>query len=86
MSMRYPKVKDDWRTRSITTPDGVTITFFDNKLHNWNGPAIRYPRSFKKKPEFYLYGFLKSRDEWMELRRDRNGVPPDKNPQVQSRF
>ena len=41
MSMRYPKVKDDWRTRSITTPDGVTITFFDNKLHNWNGPAIR---------------------------------------------
>ena len=36
--------------------------------------------------EYYLYGFRKTRDEWMELRKDRNGVPPDKNPQVQSRF
>ena len=28
----------------------------------------------------------KVKDDWLEFRRDRNGVPPDKNPQVQSRF
>jgi hypothetical protein len=84
--MTKSKEKFDWRTRTITTPEGVQITFFNNKLHNWNGPAIRYPRSFKQKPEYYLYGLQKTRDEWLELRRDRNGVPPDKNPQVKARF
>ena len=80
------KVKDDWSTRSITTPEGITITFFDKKLHNWNGPAIKYNDGSRRKSEYYLYGILRTRDEWMELRRDRNGVPPDKNHQVQSRF
>ena len=80
------KPKEDYSTRTIKTPDGLKITFFDNKFHNWDGPAIRYPSYMKQKPEYYLYGFKKTRDEWMELRKDRNGVPPDKNPQVQSRF
>ena len=84
--MSKKSTKGDWSTRTITTPEGVQITFFDKKLHNWNGPAIKYPRSFKQKPEYHLYGLPKTRDEWLELRRDRNGVPPDKTPQVQSRF
>jgi len=80
------KVKKEWSTRSITTPDGITISFFDNKLHNWNGPAIKYPSSMKKKAEYYLYGIQQTREDWMEFRKDRSGVPPEKNPQVQSRF
>jgi hypothetical protein len=76
----------DYRTRTITTPDGKTITFFDNKLHNWNGPALKYPKELKLKPEYHLYGFQYTKDEWVEARKDRNGVPPDKNPQVKSRF
>ena len=84
--MSKKSTKGDWSTRTITTPEGVTITFFDNKLHNWNGPALKYPKSYKQKSEYWLYGFQKTREEWIELRRDRNGVPPDKNPQVQSRF
>jgi len=80
------KVKADWSTRTINTPEGVQITFFDKKLHNWNGPAIKYNDGSRRKSEYYLYGLQKTRDEWMELRRDRSGVPPDKNPQVQSRF
>jgi alpha-beta hydrolase superfamily lysophospholipase len=36
--------------------------------------------------EYYLYGFQLTKDEWVEARKDRNGVPPDKNPQVKSRF
>ena len=80
------KVKEDWSTRSITTPEGIKITFFNNKLHNWNGPAVVYNDGSRRKSEYYLYGIQRTRDEWMEFRRDRNGVPPDKNPQVQSRF
>lgn len=80
------KVKEDYRTRTITTPEGIAITFFNNKLHNWNGPAIRYNDSSRRKAEYYLYGIQRTREEWIEFRRDRNGVPPDKNPQVQSRF
>jgi|TARA_R110000803_G_scaffold198895_1_gene262777 hypothetical protein len=80
------KVKKEWSTRSITTPDGITISFFDNKLHNWNGPALKYPSSMKKKAEYYLYGIQQTREDWMEFRKDRSGVPPEKNPQVQSRF
>ena len=48
-----PKIKEDWSTRTIKTPDGITITFFDNKLHNWNGPALKYPSSYKQKAEYY---------------------------------
>jgi len=80
------KVKEDFSTRTITTPEGITITFFNKKFHNWNGPAIRYNDGSKRKPEYYLYGIQRTKEEWIEFRRDRNGVPPDKNPQVQSRF
>jgi len=78
--------QEEWSTRNITTPEGVKITFFDNKFHNWNGPAIKYPRSENKPDEYYLYGFEYDKETWLEFRRDRNGVAPDKNPQVQSRF
>ncbi len=80
------KVKEDWSTRTITTPDGITISFFNNKLHNWNGPAVKYKDGSKRKAEYYLYGIQRTKDDWLEFRRDRSGVPPDKNPQVQSRF
>ena len=80
------KVKEDWSTRTITTPDGITISFFNNKLHNWNGPAVKYKDGSKRKAEYYLYGIERTKDDWLEFRRDRSGVPPDKNPQVQSRF
>jgi hypothetical protein len=80
------KVKEDWSTRTITTPDGITISFFNNKLHNWNGPAVKYKDGSKRKAEYYLYGIQRTKDDWIEFRRDRSGVPPDKNPQVQSRF
>jgi len=84
--MSKKSTKGDWSTRTINTPEGVQITFFDKKLHNWNGPAIKYNDGSRRKSEYYLYGLQKTRDEWVELRRDRSGVPPDKNPQVQSRF
>lgn len=76
----------DYKTRTLTTPEGITITYFDGKLHSWDKPSIIYSKESKQKPEYHLYGIPYSKDEWIEARRDRNGVPPEKNPQVKSRF
>ena len=76
----------DYKTRTLTTPEGTTITYFDGKLHNWDGPALKPSKISKQKAEYHLYGFQYTKDEWVEARRDRNGVTPDKNPQVTSRF
>jgi hypothetical protein len=78
--------KHDYKTRTLKSTDGRIITYFNGVLHSWDGPSIKYPKSEKKKDEYYLYGFQLTKDEWVEARKDRNGVPPDKNPQVKSRF
>ena len=74
------------QVKKYTSPDGTVRYVKDGKLHNWDGPALKYSKTEKKKDEYYLYGFQLSKDEWVEARKDRNGVPPDKNPQVKSRF
>lgn len=76
----------DYKLRTLKSTDGRTITYFDGKLHNWDGPALKHPKESKLKPEYYLYGIPYTKDEWVEARKDRNGVPPEKNPQVKSRF
>ncbi len=78
--------KNDYKTRTLKSTDGRVITYFNGVLHSWDKPSIIYPKETKQKPEYYLYGFQYTKDEWVEARRDRNGVPPDKNPQVKSRF
>lgn len=78
--------RNDYKTRTIKTTDDRTITYFNGVLHSWEGPAIKYGSSYKKKDEYYLYGFKKSKDEWTEARRDRNGVSPDKSSSVNSRY
>ena len=59
---------------------------FDGKLHSWDVPAITYINGKRSLDEYYLYGIRYSKEDWLEARRDRNGVTPDKNPQVKSRF
>ena len=77
---------NNYTTKTLTTPEGIKISYFDNKLHSWNIAAIRYTKEMKKKDEYYLYGLQKTKEEWIEFRQGRHGVPPDKNPQVSSRF
>lgn len=74
--------KTEFKTRTIHTPDGVKMIIFDSKLHSWEEAAVQYPKEMKKKDEYHLYGFLKTKDEWLEARRDRNGVPPEKSGSV----
>lgn len=70
--------KDDFKSRTIKSPHGITRIIFDNKLHSWDLPALTYGKESKKKDEYYLYGIQKTKDEWLEARRDRNGEPPEK--------
>ena len=44
----------DYKSRTLTTEDGRTITYFDGKLHSWDGPALKYAKESKKKDEYYL--------------------------------
>lgn len=77
---------NEFKSRRLKNKDGVIMIMFDGKLHSWDEAAVQYPKEIKKKDEYYLYGFKKTKDEWLEARRDREGLHPDKNPQVNSRF
>lgn len=74
--------KDDYKSRTIKSPDGTTRIIFDGKLHSWDFPAVTYSKESKKKDEYYLYGIQKTKDEWLEARRDRIGIPPCKQTSV----
>jgi len=42
-------------SRKLTKPDGTVMYTFDNKLHNWDGPAL-IPEGDMKKREYYING------------------------------
>jgi hypothetical protein len=73
-------MKNEFQTRRLKSPDGILRIIFDNKLHSWEEAALQYPKDMKKKDEYYLYGIQYTKDEWLEQRRDRNGVSPAHNP------
>jgi hypothetical protein len=70
------------QTKSLKS-EGKTIHYFDNPdrrvFHNWEGPAIKY-NSKSTKDEYYLFGEKLTKEEWLEAKRDFNGIPPSKNP------
>ena len=48
-------------SKKITRADGTIAYIFDNKLHNWEGPAL-IPEGNNRKREYYINGiksFLK---------------------------
>jgi len=78
--------ENTFKTKTFTSPDGIKRTIFDGKLHSFEHPAVQYPKEMKKKDEYYVYGIQYTKDQWLEAKRDTNGVPPDKNPQINSRY
>lgn len=68
----------DYQTRTLKSTDGRIITYFNGVLHSWDGPALVHPKDSKIKPEYYLYGIQYTKDEWLEIKRDRNRVASDK--------
>lgn len=64
----YPK------SRKLSQADGTIAFSWDGKLHNWDGPAL-IPQGNTRKKEYWLYGFQKTKDEWQEMRSQREGLP-----------
>ena len=73
----YPK------SRRLVKADGTIAYAWDGKLHNWDGPAL-LPEGNEKKAEYYLYGFQKTKEEWKEMRSQREGIPFYKNQSMKN--
>jgi hypothetical protein len=72
--------------KKIKTPDGIIIHTLDGKLHNYDGPAMIYPKGSGKKDEYYIFGFKKTKDQFLEYKKDQKGLPPAKNPLFKTRL
>tara|TARA_B100000524_G_scaffold314788_1_gene192688 strand:+ start:226 stop:483 length:258 start_codon:yes stop_codon:yes gene_type:complete len=59
--------------------DGTIAYIWDNKLHNWDGPAL-IPEGNEKKAEYYIYGIKYSKEEHKERIRQKTGLPWYKKP------
>ena len=52
----------------------------ENKLHNWEGPALINKE--QKKKEYYLNGIEYTFDDWNEIMKGKEGLPWYKNPSM----
>jgi hypothetical protein len=67
--------------KKIKTPEGVLLSYFQEpgknpKLHSLTGPAIKYPKSEKKKDVYAIYGREMSKREWLTLKNDSKVITP----------
>ena len=77
-------VEDFPKSRKLKSPDGTIVYIWDNKLHNWEGPA-RIPEGNNRLREYYIYGIQKTEEEWKERKRDGKGLPWYKDPRFKGR-
>jgi hypothetical protein len=61
-------------TKKLKSADGTIAYYWNNKLHNWDGPAL-IPQGNNKKAEYYLFGIKHSKAEWEAKKKDVNGIP-----------
>ena len=61
-------------SKKMTKADGTIAYTFDNKLHNWEGPAL-IPEGNLRKREYYLNGIQLTEAEWKAARKEREGLP-----------
>ena len=72
-------------SRKLTKADGTIAYIWEGKFHNWEGPAL-IPEGNLRKREYYIHGIQYTKDQWSEVKRDFNGVPPAKDPKYQTRM
>lgn len=72
------KYKEWPSSQKLKKADGTVAYIWDNKLHNWDGPAL-IPEGNEKKAEYHLYGIQYSKEEWKEAIRQQTGLPWYKN-------
>ena len=68
----------------ISGLNGTIVYIWDNKIHNWEGPA-RIPEGNNRLREYYIYGIQKTEEEWKEAKRSGKGLPWYKDPRFKSR-
>ena len=70
-------------SKKLTKADGTIAYVWEGKLHNWEEPAVIHPDG---KKEYWLFGIQYTKDEFMDRKRDSNGVPPAKDPKFDTRL
>jgi hypothetical protein len=64
----------------MKTVCGKTLSYLEttgqmNKMHSTEGPAIIYPESENKAPEYYLFGIKYSKNDWKSLINQHKAIP-----------
>jgi len=59
-------------TKCLKSSDGTIRYIRDGKLHNSEGPAVIYPNG---KEEYYINGFVFSKDEYKKRKKEGTGLP-----------
>ena len=59
-------------TKRLKSPDGTIRYIRDGKLHNAEGPALIHPDG---KEEYYLNGFVFSKDDYKKRKKEGTGLP-----------
>jgi hypothetical protein len=77
-------VEDFPKSKKLVTPEGTIAYYWDNKLHNWEGPAL-IPEGDNRKREYYIYGFQYTEEEWKDRKRSGKGIPWFKDPRFKER-
>ena len=72
-------------SRKLTKSDGTIMYVFDNKLHNWDGPAL-IPEGDMRKREYYINGIQFTEEQWKERLKTREGLPWYKGSGAKARF
>ena len=71
-------MKETLETQRLKTSDGTVIHYVCingvNKVHNWDGAAV-IPQGNKRQAEYYLFGIKYTKDQWLEFKKNVNGVP-----------
>lgn len=78
--------KKTWiKSRKLRKTDGTIAFSWDDKLHNWDGPAL-IPEGNKKKSKYFLYGIEYNEAQWKEFKSQRTGLPFYKNQSMKNKL
>ena len=71
-------MKETLETQRIVTSDGTIAHYVSTngikKMHNWDGAAL-IPQGNKRQAEYYLFGIKHTKDQWLDKKKNVNGVP-----------
>jgi hypothetical protein len=71
-------MKETIGTQRLKTADGTIVHYINiggvNRIHNWDGAAL-IPQGNKRQAEYYLFGIRHTKDQWLDKKKNVNGVP-----------